>query len=90
MFYIAEALLLTKDVSYSKHSGVLSGFWEHFVKNGTFSRELHKSFHQAFDERNVGDYGYDIVVPKAKARKLLENAHSFLESGIKYLKQNNT
>lgn len=34
MFYAAEALLLTKNLSFSKHSGVISGFWEHFVKKG--------------------------------------------------------
>lgn len=32
MFYVAEALLLTKDLTFSKHAGVISALGEHFVK----------------------------------------------------------
>ena len=34
MFYSATALLLTKGISRSKHSGVYSAFGQHFVKPG--------------------------------------------------------
>lgn len=38
MFYLAEAILLTKELSYSSHKGVISGFSEHFVSQEIFSR----------------------------------------------------
>jgi uncharacterized protein (UPF0332 family) len=34
MFYAASALLASKEISRSKHSGVHSAFGEHFVKAG--------------------------------------------------------
>ena len=32
MFYVAEALLLTKNLSFSKHSAVIGAFGKEFVK----------------------------------------------------------
>ncbi len=32
MFYLAEALLLTKGLRFSKHSAVIAAFGEHFAK----------------------------------------------------------
>lgn len=34
MFYCAEALLLTKDLKFSKHSAVIAAFGRDFVKTG--------------------------------------------------------
>jgi uncharacterized protein (UPF0332 family) len=34
MFYVAQAMLLTRDLRRSKHSGVIAAFQEHFVKPG--------------------------------------------------------
>jgi len=38
MFYSAEAVLLTKDLSFSSHRGVISAFGEYFVKNDILLR----------------------------------------------------
>jgi uncharacterized protein (UPF0332 family) len=40
LFYEVTALFLTKDLSSSKHSGVMSLFNEHFVKSGQVTVEL--------------------------------------------------
>ena len=34
MFSYAEALLLTKGLSFSKHSAVIENFGKHFIKTG--------------------------------------------------------
>ena len=34
MFYLAEALLLTLRLTFSKHSAVIAAFGQHFVKTG--------------------------------------------------------
>ena len=36
MFYCAQAMLLTKNMSFSSHKGVISAFGEYFVKNRYF------------------------------------------------------
>ncbi|PIY16639.1 MAG: hypothetical protein COZ15_05010 [Elusimicrobia bacterium CG_4_10_14_3_um_filter_49_12_50_7] len=42
MFYCAEALLLTKDLRFSKHSAVHSAFGQYFAKTGEIKKKLHK------------------------------------------------
>jgi uncharacterized protein (UPF0332 family) len=41
MFYSAEAVLLTKDLKFKKHSAVISGFGKEFVKTGEFEEKYH-------------------------------------------------
>ena len=40
MFCSAEAILLSKGLSFSSHKGGLSAFGEHFVKSGIFPKEM--------------------------------------------------
>jgi len=78
MFYLAEAALLSKDLVFSRHSGVIAGFGQHFVKTGIFSKELHDWLRTAFDERAIGDYGYDVIITKEEADEVLKNAKEFI------------
>jgi len=57
MFYSVLALLATKKLGTSKHSGVISLFDREFVKTGLFPRELSRSLRVAFDRRQTHDYG---------------------------------
>ena len=45
MFYALLALLATKQLGTSKHSGALALFDREFVKAGVFPRELSRSLH---------------------------------------------
>jgi uncharacterized protein (UPF0332 family) len=85
MFYMAEGALLAKGLSYSKHSGVIAGFWEHFVKAGILPQELHRLLHAGFTNRNIGDYDYHIDFPRDEAERMLTNADRFLEAVQTYL-----
>ncbi|RLC75702.1 MAG: hypothetical protein DRI61_14460, partial [Chloroflexi bacterium] len=57
MFFMAEAVLLTKRLEASSHKGVISLFGEHFVKLGIFERKLGRALSDAYDKRLLGDYG---------------------------------
>lgn len=57
MFYALLALLATKQLGTSKHSGALSLFDREFVKIGIFPSELSRSLHLAFERRQTHDYG---------------------------------
>lgn len=85
MFYMAEAALLTKGLSYSKHSGIIAAFWEHFVKPGTLPKSLHQALARAFDERNQGDYGFEAPFPSSEAEGVLSDARDFVEAVSRYL-----
>ena len=44
LFYEVMALLLTKDLSSAKHTGIRALFNEHFIRTGKVSVELGKFF----------------------------------------------
>ncbi|MDT8444727.1 MAG: HEPN domain-containing protein [Desulfuromonadales bacterium] len=78
MFYCAEALLFSRELSFGKHSAVISAFGKHFVKTGVFNPKFHRYLLDAFDVRNLGDYGTMHVVSKEKAAELLTWGREFL------------
>ncbi|MCP3996413.1 MAG: HEPN domain-containing protein [bacterium] len=55
-FYAVSALLLSRKLSSSKHTGVRSLFNLHFVKPAEVSRELGALYNDLFENRQKGDY----------------------------------
>lgn len=56
-FYAARALLATKTLDSSRHSGVIALFQEHFVKTGLISTDVARALPRAFEKRQTSDYG---------------------------------
>ncbi len=69
MFYGLLALLATKQLGTSKHSGAISLFDREFVKTGIFPREMSRHLHLAFGRRQKYDYGEMVVITEEKARQ---------------------
>ncbi len=88
MFYVTEAVLLTKDLSFSKHSAVIGAFGKEFIKTKIFRRELWEYVVSAFDMRQLGDYGASGSIDKEDAQILIEQAGKFIDSGETYLRLN--
>ena len=87
MFYSAQAMLLTKNLSFSSHKGVISAFGEHFVKAGIFPKEMGRELNRAFEKRQIGDYEYTFVISKKEAEEVIENGEEFVEKIAQYLKE---
>ncbi len=87
MFFMAEAVLLTKSLTASSHKGVISLFGEHFVKTTILERNLGKALNDAYDKRLVGDYGMGFTINKQQAGDLLETAENFVRKLKNYLKK---
>ncbi len=87
MFFMAEAVLLTKGLRASSHKGLISLFGEHFVKTGIFERESGKALNDAYDKRLVGDYGIGFTVARKEAKDLLETAQDFVQKMKHYLEK---
>jgi uncharacterized protein len=51
MFYALLALLATRQLGTSRHSGAIALFDREFVKTGVFAPELSRALHLAFDRR---------------------------------------
>jgi len=88
MFYSVQAVLLTKNLSFSSHKGVVSAFGEQFVKRGVFPRAMGRELNRAFEKRQLADYEYTFVISKDEAEEVLLNGRKFVENIIKYLKKN--
>ncbi len=56
MFYVAEALLLQRDLSFFSHSAVTANFGKEFAKTGILNPKFHNYLIKAQDRRNIGDY----------------------------------
>ena len=78
MFYAVLALLATKQLGTSKHSGALALFDREFVKTGVFPRELSRSLHLAYDRRQTHDYGEMVRVHRSIAEETMGDAMTFV------------
>jgi len=77
IFYAANALLATKGLERSKHSGVIAAFRQHFVKTGLVESEFSTFYGEAMEERHAGDYGLDSLDYDTATRNL-EHAERFI------------
>ncbi len=78
MFYEVLALLHTKDLSSSKHTGVRALFNEHFVKTGIVPVELGRLFSRMYDFRQKSDYGDFVKIQPEKVSEWFEQAVAFI------------
>ncbi len=86
MFYVTQAALLTKGLSFSKHSAVISEFGRHFIKEHIFPYKLYHYLVNASDLRQAGDYGTMSTVSKEEAEELIEQTEEFINVIENYLK----
>ena len=89
MFYATLALLATRRLGTSKHSGVLALFDREFVKTGLLPRQLSESLHLAFERRQVHDYGELTELDEATVDQMIADAQAFIDSAKSFLTANN-
>ena len=87
MFYVAEALLLTKSLSFSKHKAVISFFGKEFVKSGAIPKQMHSYITDAFRYRQLGDYGISGSISRDKAKELMGHAEEFIKTINEFLRK---
>ncbi len=80
VFYEVIALLLTKGLSSSKHSGVRSLFNKEFIKPGIIVEEHGDFYNRIFGFRQRADYEDFVEFDHGKVKEWLENAKKFINS----------
>ena len=85
VFYMLEAVLLTKDLSFSKHSAVISAFNRHFVKEGIFPKYFSKYIKKLMKDRETGDYSFFEAINREEARENIKMAEELVETLKKHL-----
>jgi uncharacterized protein (UPF0332 family) len=86
MFYAAEAVLLHRGLTFSKHTGVIAAFGQHFAKTGDLPRHLHRYLLDAFDLRQVSDYSAPGLIGEERAKRVIKWAEEFIETISTFLK----
>ena len=79
MFTAARALLATKHLDSSKHSGVISLFNQHFVRTGVVARDFGRILMKGKDLRQDGDYKDFVETSIEEAQDQYSDAEKFIE-----------
>ena len=87
VFHTIQAILLTMDLTYSKHSGVIGGFFKHFIKTGIFPKEFARFIKQLRKDRETGDYEYHSTITREEAERDIQNAEKIIVTLEEYLSE---
>ena len=84
-FFAASAILLTRELERRRHSGVISGFREHFVKPGLVEVKYSSFYGEAMVIREDADYAVEIPIDLDTAEMALNQARRFVGRMHEYL-----
>ncbi len=87
MFYAAHALLATRQLGSSKHSGVLGLFDREFVKPGLLPASLSRSLRLAFNRRQSWDYGEVGELDPEEITEMVAGARLFVQAIGEFLRE---
>ena len=77
-FYAASALLLAKDLSSARHSGVRVVFHQYIVKPGLLDIFQGQIYDKLYDSRQKGDYADLMRFEVQEVRPWLDEANAFV------------
>lgn len=87
MFYIAKALLLSKNLDFSRESRVITAFGKEFKKLGMLSNDFYKNLLDARAIRDGNDFELDSNVDEQGTRQMIQQSHEFYMAAQAYLKK---
>ena len=90
MFYAVLALLASRQLETSRHSGAISLFDQLFVRPGQLPREFSQWLHDAFLNRQAADYGAELTQTGSEVESLLGHAREFVTGVRRHLQINPT
>lgn len=79
-FHAVTALLLTRNLSSSKHGGVMALFNRHFVKPGPISADMGKFYSRMFDNRLESDYADWVQLQRHEVEEELRHGEEFFRT----------
>ena len=84
-FYIAEALLLTKNLRFSSHKATIAQYGLHFAKDKVLPPHFHQKMIEAFGLRQIGDYSISEPVLMGDVEEVIREGWAFLAAARGYL-----
>ena len=81
IFYLAQTLLLTKGLTFSKHSAVVAAYGKEFAKTNVLDPKFHRYIIQAQKLRQTGHYGEEgEEVTEEQALESFQWAQEFIQA----------
>lgn len=78
VFYAVNALLITKGLYSSKHSGVRAIFNREIISKGLIEKQWGEFYSDMFDRRQKGDYKDFVKFEKQDVEEWLKKAEEFI------------
>jgi uncharacterized protein len=78
LYYAVSAVLLRKEFTFSKHSGVRAAFHREIIKTGLMDTEWGRLYDQLFEDRHEGDYVALTDFDKLYVKEKLMQCRQFL------------
>lgn len=85
LFYVAEALLLDRGLSFSSHAALIGAFGREFAKSAVLDPKYHRYLIDAQDLRNIGDYAIGQDIAEDQADLMCRWAEDFLRAARNFL-----
>jgi len=86
VFYLAQTVLLTKGLTFSKHSAVVAAFGKEFAKTNLLDPKFHRYLIESQKLRQTGHYGEEgEEVTEEQAMESFQWAGEFLLAVKEYL-----
>lgn len=86
IFSVTNAVLLTKQIERSKHSGVEAAFIQNFINTNAIEVEYGKIFNYVRRKREESDYSVKIIIDKGTAERVIAESDKFIARLKQYLK----
>ena len=87
IFYLAQALLLTKDLTFSSHSAVVAAYGKEFAKTNLLDPKFHRYIIETQKRRQTGHYGEEgEEVTEEQAMESFQWAEEFMQAVKEYLR----
>jgi uncharacterized protein (UPF0332 family) len=85
IFYLAQAMLLSKGLTFSSHSAVVASYGKEFARTGLLDPKFHRYIIDAQIVREAGHYGEEHeVVTDEQAAKSFQWAEEFMQAVKRY------
>ena len=88
IFYLVEALLLSKGLKFSSHSALIASYGKEFAKTGLLDPKFHRYIVVAQKRRETGHYDAEPVITEEQALESFQWAEEFMEAAETYLRKN--
>lgn len=87
VFHSLQAILLTKNLSFSKHSAVLSAFNKEFIYSKVFGKDFYTKIARLFKDRQIGDYEYEKTIDRESSNADVTDAKLIINAIREYLEK---